>query len=309
MLVHGLLSSEPTPAGTSSKIVKTLGESIDQPSGLSCRFRRTGQGNHLPSKDLYSATLHALLHFSLLSYQGHAELYTTRGPEPLGNVLVKAIPFVLPAANTLNCHMAWALYWSIVAFNVPVNTRETLADIAIHGVPMGDIYYLDSPQAPVATKERSREILANLTSASALQMLTIMDDDLPHNTMARLNTPNLGIDWHIVPNGGSIRRETAYDAVAYAILWTAQFPESTEVGGFRQLSVPGGSVVVQLMSFQIGRHPPITLGLTATVANTIPLYLEKLGHFREALATVYTQDRRVCAQVAIRKRKLGGENA
>lgn len=285
-----------------------LNESIEEPSGFSCKFRRTGRGRDLPSKDLYSATLHALLHFSLQSYQGYAEMYTTRGPEPPTSVLVKAVPFLLPVASTLNAHMAWGLYRSIVAFNVPENTRETMANIVVHGVSVGDIDYLQLPQAPVATKERSGETLANLTSASALHMLSSMDDDLPESTMPPSNAPGDRLRWNIVPNGGAIRRETAYDAVAYSILWIAQFPESTEVGGFRELTVPGGSITVRFLSFQVGRRAPMTLGYAATVATLIPHYLESLGHFREAIATIYTQDGQIRGQVGIWKQTLDGDD-
>ncbi|KAL8936040.1 MAG: hypothetical protein Q9216_005135 [Gyalolechia sp. 2 TL-2023] len=285
----------------------TLGESITEPWGFSCTFQRAGQAKDLPSKDLYAATLHALLHFSLQRYQSPAEIYTTRGPEPLGLVLVRAVPFVLPVASTLNAHIAWGLYRSIIAFNVPDNTRETVAKVAVHGLPVGDIDYLQLPQAPMVTSKRSGRTLANLTSASAMQMLSNIDDDLFQASMQPSNAPGYRLDWNIVPNGATIRRETAYDAVAYAVLWTAQFPESTELDGFRQLTVRGGSVTVRYMSFQLDRLSPMTLGFAATIAVLIPKYLEDLGHFREAIATVYTLDGRVCGQVGIWKQRMSGD--
>lgn len=281
-----------------------LGESIQQPPGFSCTFRRTGQGKDLPSKDLYSATLHALLHFSLHAYLAPAEGYTTRGPEPVGLVAVKAIPFILPSGETLNAYLAWGLYWSIIAFNIPANTRETIANIVIHGVPVADIDYLKIPQPREATSKRSGEPLANLTSASALQLLDSVDDDFFNNTMAPSDNHGYRVEWAIVPNGDTIRRETAYDTVAYAILWTAQFLETSAVGRFRQLSVPGGHITVRFISFRIDGDAPMTLGFVATVAKMIPQFLESIGIFREAIATVRTPDGRVCGQVGIWNKRL-----
>lgn len=179
-----------------------------------------------------------------------------------------------------------------------------MANIVVYNVPVADIDFIKIPTPGIGTQKRSAEPLANLTSASALQLLSNVDDDFFNNTTPPSNTHGYRLEWGIVPNGHVLRRETAYDTVAYAILWTSQYLESTEVGGFRQLSVPGGRVTVRFSSFQVDQSAPMTLGFAATVAKLIPLYLESIGMFREAIATVRTPDGRVCGQVGIFNEKL-----
>ncbi|KAL8832688.1 MAG: hypothetical protein Q9170_004786 [Blastenia crenularia] len=280
--------------GSPGSIIIPFGEkkSIDPPSGFSCKFRRGGQDRSLPSKDLYSATLHALLHFSLQDYSSRAETYATRGPEPRGNVVVNAVPFVLPAAYTINSHLVWGLFYSVVAYNSPSNVRETIASVFIHGLPVADIDYLQASQAPVATEKIAGKPSRNLTSASALQMSSTSDRDL-------VNLGAYHVSFHFVPGGIGIRRESAYDAIAYSILWTAQFKESTRFTGLRQISVPGGRVVVRFMSYQLRGHDPLTLGFAATIVKTIPQTLESLGNFQESFMLVHTADNEICGQIGI----------
>lgn len=213
--------------------------------------------------------------------------------------MVRAVPFALPVAATLNCYIAWGLYQSIIAYNVPDNRRETVASIKVHGYLVGDINYLQVAQAPEAAKAAIEEAPTNGTSATALQMMSSMINDPVEKAAVPSNPGGYRLSWHFVPNGGAIRRETAYDAVAYAILWTAQFSESTRFSGSRQLSVPGGRVVVRFNSFQTRRRDQLTLGFAATVVKSIPDYLEKSGHFREAFVVIEAQNGEVCGQVGI----------
>ncbi|KAL8721359.1 MAG: hypothetical protein Q9225_001938 [Loekoesia sp. 1 TL-2023] len=223
--------------------------------------------------------------------------------EPAGDVVVRAVPFVLPVVSTLNCYMAWGLYRSIIAYNVPDNRRETVASIAVQGNPVGDIEYLLVAQASEAARAGLEKAPMNRTSAIALQRTSSMMSDPVEKAAVPSNPAGYRLSWHFVPNGGAIRRETAYDAIAYAILWTAQFSESTRFTGYRQLSVAGGRVLVRINSFQIGQRDLMTVGFAATVAKSIPEYLEKSGRFREAFVTVEAQSGEIIGQVGIWNRE------
>ncbi|KAL8969181.1 MAG: hypothetical protein Q9197_004478 [Variospora fuerteventurae] len=275
----------------------TLGDSISPPGGFGCRFRRIGQARRVRSRDLYSATLHALLHYSLQDYSSAAETYSTHGTEPLGGVLVKAIPFLLPVATTLNAHLAWGLYRSIIAFNSPDNIRETLASVFVEGLQVADIEYLNLPQMRIATKPGPTSF-TTLTSATALQMLSAVGDGSKAKGQAVGDTSGWRLRFALVTDGQLIRRETAYDAIAYAILWTSQFSESTPFKGTRILSVPGGSCVVRFVSYQDDPNKPMTLGFAATVARSIPVPLEDLG-FQEAFILVVNDEGQTCGAIGL----------
>ena len=195
--------------------------------------------------------------------------------------------------------MAWSFYRSIIAFNSPTNIRETRVDIRIDRFPAGDIEYRRVLRTPVNTKGSSWQASTNLTSASALQLVDGRVDDPANQLSTPPNPAGFRLTWHLVPNGGGIRRETAYDVIAYAILWTSQYSESTKFTGLREMSVPGGRVVVRFMSNQNQHHDPMTFGFAATVIKSLPQVLENFGHFVESFALVSTPDNEVCGYVGI----------
>lgn len=288
-----------TENGYNSDIRSTLGDTIDPPRGFTCSFRPLGPGRPVDSKDLYAATLHALLHYSLQTYLTPAASYTTRGSEPVGEVVVYAVPFAMPVGSTVNAHIVWGLYRSVIAYNMPSNVRETRASIFINGFPVGKIEYTLFPQAPNVAQEPPRNVSKGLTSVSAMQMLSTLGD------FSREDLNNAGgysLRFVLVGGGAPIRRETAYDAIAYAILYTAQYEESSTFTGTRILSVPGGDVVVRFVSYQVGEHKPMTLGFAATVVRSIPRALENCGRFQEAYVLVSAASGQSCGVIGLWKR-------
>ncbi|KAI4187263.1 MAG: hypothetical protein LQ348_004119 [Seirophora lacunosa] len=299
ILVFGLpsLTAEtvtPVKSRDSLLLNNTRENNISPPHGFSCRFRRIAQGRAVSSRDLYSVTLHALLHYSLQTYVAPAEWYSTRGAEPLGEVVLKAVPFVLPVATTLNAHLIWGLYRSIIAYNIPDNIRETLASIYIEGLQVADIEYLKLAPTPIVTNQGPGNVTA-LTSATALQMLSAMGDASNAKEQVMVGTNRFRLRFVLETNGQEIRRETAYDTIAYAILWTSQYSESTPLTGVRVLSVPGGGSVVRFVSYQAA----MTLGFAATVTRSIPTMLENAGRFQEAFMLVQDEEGQVCGVIGI----------
>ncbi|KAL8727804.1 MAG: hypothetical protein Q9166_005796 [cf. Caloplaca sp. 2 TL-2023] len=275
-------------------------EIINPPEGFSVTIGRSGLGRSLESKDLYSATLHALLHFSLHSYEGHAEIYTTRGPEPPGVVVTSAIPFHTPPAYIpRNCHMAWGLYRSVIAFNYPVNVRESVATIHLDGRRIALVEYLLAPRAQVSAKGGPGNTTTSLSYVSALQMLQANDNGTLTPASLKLDALGYSLRWVFSPVGDPLRRETVYDTVAYAILWTGQFNEDTRFTGIRTISVPGGRTYLRLESYQVAHWDPMTYGFAATVTRSIPQFLETNSRFQEAFAQVLTPDNKICGTVGI----------
>lgn len=263
------------------------------------RISRAGHGKEIFSRDLYSSTLHCLLHFSLLSYDTRAETYSTRGSEPPGAV-VAVIPFATaPLFTALNCHVAWGLYWSVIAFNNPENNKESAAAIFIGGRRTAVIRYLQVFQAPVSVKHGFGNATTSLSHGSALQMLRAKDNGVMRSATLMPDALGYRLKWVLAPGGKALRRETAYDTVAYAILWTAQYNEDMRFTGIRSISVPGGRVYVRLESYQVGRWDPMTFGFAATVLKTIPTFLEAHAKFEEAFFQVLTPDNSVCGSIGI----------
>ncbi|KAL9594898.1 MAG: hypothetical protein Q9179_005190 [Wetmoreana sp. 5 TL-2023] len=253
----------------------------------------------LISKDLYTATLQALLHYSLLNYQDRARSYDTRGGPP-GAVSVHSVPYgVTPSYQALNAHAAWGLYWSVIAFNNPNNLRETVANIIDNGLLVAQIFY----RRAFATSPSAPGLLGNATAgmsfASTLQMFQGEGDESVAGAVLPQVPEGYSIRWVLVPNGAKIRRQTAYDTVAYAILWTAQFREPSRFTGTRRISVPGGRVSVYFASWQIARWEPMTFGTAATNARLIPLFLELEKQFQEGFVEFLAPDGQVVGNVGI----------
>lgn len=260
---------------------------------------QAGHGKPLFLTDLYSATLHALLHFCLLSYEANAETYTTRGSQPPGSVVATILPFITaPLYTALNCHVAWGMYWSVIAFNNPANVRESAVATFTGGRRNAVIRYLQASRAPTSVNDRLDNTTTSLSYDSALQMLQANDQGLPPATLVQ-DDVGYQLKWVLLPGGEVLRRETVYDTIAYAMLWTAQHTEDMRFTGFRSISVPGGRVFVRLESYRIGRWVPMTYGFAATVLKTIPSYLEANAKFGEAFFQVLTPDSRVCGSVGI----------
>ncbi|KAL8669504.1 MAG: hypothetical protein Q9168_005906 [Polycauliona sp. 1 TL-2023] len=265
---------------------------------------RVGYGKPLDSTDLYAATLDALLHFCILSYDGVAETYTTQGSNPPGQVLTAVLPFfTAPLYTARNCHVAWGLYWSVIAFNSPANLKESALAIYTDGRRNAVIRYLQATPAPVPVRLELGNATTSLSHASALQMIQFHDDEPSTSATLALDTIGYGLKWILVPGGETLRRETVYDTVAYAILWTAQWSEDTRFTGFRSLSVPGGQMFVRLESYRVGRWMAMTYGFAATVIKTLPQLLEAHAKFQEALFQVLTPDGQVCGSIGIFIRK------
>ncbi|KAL8846812.1 MAG: hypothetical protein Q9221_008120 [Calogaya cf. arnoldii] len=283
--------------GNGSEAQKGL---IDPPEGFSMSISRAGHGKDLFARDLYSTTLHALLHFCLLSYETTAETYSTRGSEPLGAVIATVLPFATaPLYTALNCHVAWGLYWSIIAFNNPANVKESAVAIFVGGRRNAIIRYLHAFKEPLSVIDGIGKAKTSLSYASALQMLQTKDDGTMTNASLMPDAIGYRLKWVLAPGGVALRRETVYDTIAYAMLWTAQHVEEMRFTGFRSISVPGGRVFVRLESYQIGRFDPLTYGFAATVLKTIPSFLEAQARFVEAFFQVLTPDNSVCGTVGI----------
>lgn len=261
---------------------------------------RAGHGKDLFARDLYSTTLHALLHFCLLSYEARAETYSTRGSEPPGAVISTVLPFATaPLYTALNCHVAWGLYWSIIAFNNPANVKESAVAIFVGGRRNAIIRYLQAFKEPVSVIDGRGNATRSLSYASALQMLQTKDDGSMTTASRMSDAIGYRLKWVLAPGGVALRRETVYDTIAYAMLWTAQYNKEIRFTGFRSISVPGGRVFVRLESYQIGRWDPLTYGFAATVLKTIPSFLEAQARFEEAFFQVLTPDNKVCGTVGI----------
>ncbi|KAL8801049.1 MAG: hypothetical protein Q9182_004741 [Xanthomendoza sp. 2 TL-2023] len=274
---------------------------IEPPDGFRLRIERTGEGKALNSRDLYSATLYALLHFALQSYRAPAELYNTQGPEPTGAIVVSAVPFAsLHGYIPQNCHLVWGLYRSVIAFNVPNNVRESAANVFLDGLRIAKIEWLQVSQARVHARDGSSNDTTSPSPVSEMQMMRLAD----HGEL----TP-LTLKWRMSPTGHSIRRETAYDTVAFAILYTANFQENTRVQGYRTVSFPGGRLFVAFDSNPIGRWPAITWGQAARVVTLLPTFLEGQERFQDALVQLYTPDDRLIGMVGIFNKRNDDEAA
>ncbi|KAL8781844.1 MAG: hypothetical protein Q9213_005819 [Squamulea squamosa] len=273
---------------------------IDPPEGFSMKIVRAGEGKSLISGDLYTATLHALLHFSIQSYENPAQTYRTRGPSPPGVAIVNTMPLGLPAPYTaLNCHVAWGLYRSVIAFNNPENVRESQTTVFTGGRRNTIIRFMQAPQVLVTAKAEVENATTSLSYSSASQM--VQAKDVGKVTSAILMPDALGyrLHWVIAPDAEALRRETVYDTAAYAMLWTAQYDEDMRFTGLRSISVPGGRTFVRLESYQIGHWVPLTYGFAATVIMTIPAFLEGGPRFQEAFFQVMTPDDRICGTIGI----------
>lgn len=196
--------------------------------------------------------------------------------------------------------MVWGLYRSVIAYNMPDNNRETLAIVSIFGRQVAEIGYRMAPRAPVSARQVSRSVPSGLTSASA--MLSSVGDRLGAGAKIATSLVGWNLRCVLVDGGQFIRRQTAYDAIAYAMLWTSQYKQESMFTGNRVLSVPGGSVVVRFVSYPMGRHMPMTLGAAATIAEVIPSFLEDNHQFREAYIEVLTPDDQPYGIVGIWKR-------
>ncbi|KAL8807683.1 MAG: hypothetical protein Q9200_004568 [Gallowayella weberi] len=273
--------------------------SIDPPDGFGLRIERTGEGKALNSRELYSATLHALLHFALLSYHAPAEVYNTQGPEPAGAIVVSVVPFASHARSMAqNCHIVWGLYWSVIAFNSPNNVRESAANVLLYGWRTAKIEWLQVSQARVNAKDGSSNDTTSPSPVSEKQMMRLGDiGDI---------TP-LTLKWTMSPTGHPIRRETAYDTVAFAILYTANFQENTRVQGYRSVSFPGGRVFVAFDSNQVGHWPAITWGQAARIVTILPTFLEGQERFQDAFIQLYTPDNQLLGMIGIFNRRNGDE--
>ncbi|KAL8920257.1 MAG: hypothetical protein Q9172_004570 [Xanthocarpia lactea] len=277
-----------------NETLETRVGALDPPEGFHLRIGRVGAGKGLISRDLYSAVLHALLHYSLASYEAHAYPYTTRGSEPPGQVMAYVLPFATPAAFTAqNSHMAWGLYRSVIAFNNPDNWKESSVTIFIEDRRVALIRYLHAPQVLNLPQDRIEGATTSLSSGSASQMLQ------PKDNATMSDAIGYRLHWILVRGGETLRRETVYDTVAHAILWTAPYLEDVRFTGRRSISVPGGRMFVRLESFQIGHWDPLTYGFAATVVKAIPKVLEAQGKFEEAFFQILTPDNRVCGTVGI----------
>lgn len=238
-------------------------------------------------------------------------MYSTRGSGPPGEVLVNVVPFtlrVVVALNAQNAHMVWGLYRSVIAYNIPNNVRETQASIFVSGLRVGDIEYLKLPQATAAPEEHLGNLTATLNSASASRMLSAIGDRPITGVSVWPNPAGYNLRFVLVANGEVIRRETAYDTVAYAILWAAQFDENLPLIGTRVLTIPGGSFEVRFVSYQIVQHIPMTTGFAATVAKSIPMLLENSGRFQESFVLVVTADGQTTGIIGLWKRRSPPRN-
>ncbi|KAI4228045.1 MAG: hypothetical protein L6R40_008159 [Gallowayella cf. fulva] len=175
-LINGRFLVSGRPASTGGNAVKTdsrdsqtnTARKLDPPDGFSVKIKRSGEEKDLVSKELYSATLHALLHFSLHSYDARAEPYSTRGPEPSGSIVVSAVVFAGPPGYIpLNCHLAWGLYRSVIAFNSPDNVRESVATVSLDGRRSAQIEYLQARKASLIARDSPKNDTTSLSLFSA----------------------------------------------------------------------------------------------------------------------------------------------
>ncbi|KAL8680637.1 MAG: hypothetical protein Q9186_003175 [Xanthomendoza sp. 1 TL-2023] len=268
---------------------------LDPPDGFALNIKRTGEGKTLDSKKLYKATLHALLHFSLLSYRDPAELYTTRGPEPVESIVVNVVPFAVPSGYIpKNCHLAWGLYRSVIAFNVPSNVRESAVNIFLHGQRIAKIEYLQVSEALAKAKDGSSNDTMSSPSVSEMEMIQLGGDGVTTPIPAMYT-----LRWRMSAHGHSIRRETAYDTVAFAILYAAPFAEDAKLQGYRTISFAGGQAFVTFDSNPIGHWPAITWGQAASIVRLLPTFLEQKERFQDAFAQVYTPNNKLFGMVGI----------
>ncbi|KAL8765356.1 MAG: hypothetical protein Q9209_007542 [Squamulea sp. 1 TL-2023] len=261
---------------------------------------RAGSGKNLVSGDLYSATLHTLLHFCLESYRAPAQTYSTRGSAPPGAVIVNTLPLGVPGPFTaLNCHVAWGLYRSVIAFNNPENVKESATTVFARGRRIVIVRFLQAPQVLGTAEDELGNATTNLSHSSASQMLQTKDNGTVTSTTLVANPLGYRLHWVLPPDGDVLRRETVYDTAAYAMLWTAQYDEDMRFTGLRSISVPGGRTFIRLESYQIGHWSPLSYGFAATVIKTITTYLERDAGFREAFFQILTPDNRVCGTIGI----------
>lgn len=263
------------------------------------KIKRSGEEKDLVSKELYSATLHALLHFSLHSYDARAEPYSTRGPEPSGSIVVSAVVFAGPPGYIpLNCHLAWGLYRSVIAFNSPDNVRESVATVSLDGRRSAQIEYLQARKASLIARDSPKNDTTSLSLFSATPTRRANDKGVMTPAALKFDVNGYGLTWMQSPNGERIRRETAYDTVAYAILCSAQYNEDQRLSGFESISFPGGRAFVRFESFRVGHWPLMTWGFAATIVKILPTYLEASG-FVESFFQVFTPDNKLCGMIGL----------
>ncbi|KAL9580062.1 MAG: hypothetical protein Q9212_004719 [Teloschistes hypoglaucus] len=259
---------------------------IKEPRGFSSKFVPTEPLRRFITKDLYSSTLHALLHYSLQDYESTAATFDTRGPPHLhSTVMIHAIPRSVPWPAPLNKHMAWALYYSVIAFNNPTNTRELLASIFLYDKLVGSIDYRKISPLLSSAQEPGGNATANM--AQLLQDTGATES-------------GFSLRWMPVPGGAFIRRETAYDTVAYAILCTAPLSKDTRLIARDRVAVPGGHVYLNIDPGPRGsRWGTMAVGTIAQILPQIPRFLEQDIAFQEAAFEYVAPDGSYAGSVGI----------
>ncbi|KAI4195072.1 MAG: hypothetical protein LQ350_007403 [Teloschistes chrysophthalmus] len=269
---------------------------IREPRGFSSKFVPTLPSRRFITKDLYSSTLHALLHYSLEDYEDPAAIFDTRGPphDP-STVMIHAIPRTVPWPAPLNKHMAWALYYSVIAFNNPANTRELLATVFLYDKLVGSIDYRKT--SPVLSSAQGPGGNATANMAQLLQ------DEDNHTGAKALSPPTqsgFSLRWMPVPGGAFIRRETAYDTVAYAILCTAPLSKDTRLIAKDRVAVPGGHVFLKIdPGPRESRWGTMAVGTIAQILPQIPRFLEHDRAFHEAAFEYVAPDGSYAGSVGI----------
>ncbi|KAL8689039.1 MAG: hypothetical protein Q9218_005197 [Villophora microphyllina] len=288
----GLYSATALPSSDDKAPDNTLGTyTIDPPPGFSSKIVRSGSSRPLVNRDLYSVTLQALVHYSLEDYEAPAVTYSTRGgPLSPGTVAVHAVARTVPPPQNLNMHMAWALYYSVIAFNNPVNIRETTANIFLYDKLVGHVDYRHALGPMSSAEEPTGNATASAITTSMAQLLQTEDDAVVTKALSPVADEGFSLRWKILPYGGKIRRETAFDTIAYTILCTGPLDKEARLQGERRVAVPGGRVFLKIDPGRTGRWGPMTVGTIAELAQRMAQFLEVGGTFQEALIEYIAPD-------------------
>ncbi|KAL8970465.1 MAG: hypothetical protein Q9183_001513, partial [Haloplaca sp. 2 TL-2023] len=276
-------------------------EGVPRPLGFSCSIIRLAPGRPLDKKDLYQATLEALLHYSFGDYESQAEQYTTRG-DPAGSVVVVTRPGteLSPPLRPANRDVLWALYTSVIAFNNPVNVRESRATSRFIDTPTGQVYFYRAAPIPLTPELPSVDGTGEPNASSLSSSRGSRAADEMKKLAVRL-TNGYSFQWIRVPGGSQIRRESAYDVIAYAILWTAREEQKEELADddIRRVAFPGSPNYIAFTTYQVKQWKRLTFGEAALFAKTMAVYLELGPIFTEGFFQYLAPDGEIVGKIGI----------
>ena len=188
----------------------------------------------------------------------------------------------------------------MIAFNNPSNVRESRATSRFLDTPTGQLYFYRAAPTPAVPELPSVDGTAE-PNASSLPFSRDSRDASEIKKLAARLTDGYSFRWMPVPGGAPIRRESAYDVIAYAILWTAREEQKEElaVDDIRRIAYDGSTNHIAFVTFQVKQWKRLTFGEAALFAKTMAVYLELAPIFTEAFFEYLAPDGEIVGKIGI----------